>query len=246
MQTKARIRLAVLLLAALMLAYPCWLVYRYIELSGGSFSQAGARTALNEAIKLDDLTIVRALLLVGVDPNRRLGDQGFPPLSIAAQTGNDRAVEMLLNHGAHPDSAERVFVDSFEIANLPPGAILTFDRPMFRAAKAGHQKVVAVLRAHGARYEIWDAVFLGDEDTVQRMAESAEGAVLLQAGGQDALAIAVNSSSIDAARQFLDLGVDPFEQQHGLPSPYDFAVDGEHAEMVALFEAHRAKTDSSE
>lgn len=242
MQAARRTRMIVLAVFAALLVYPAVLVYRYIDLSGGSFTSDGARTALIETIRRDDLTMMHALLIVGVDPDRRPGDLEMPPLSVAAQAGKDRAVELLLEYGAHPDSAEHVFEDPFEIANMPPGAIRTFDRPMFRAAKNGHRKVVDVLRSHGARFEVWDAIFLADQDAVQTMiSSSVEVAESIKKNGHDALAIAVNSDKFDAARLLLDLGVNPFEKRGALQSLYDFAVAGEHTEMVELLESYRTE-----
>lgn len=247
MKTKPRIRMIVFAIFAALLVYPSVLVYRYIDLSGGSFTSDGARTALVEAIQRDDLSMMRALLIMGADPDRRSGDLEMPPLSVAAQAGKDRAVELLLDYGAHPDSAEHVFEDLFEIAKMPPGAISTFDRPMFRAAKNGHRKVADVLRAHGARFEIWDAIFLADQDTVQAMiSSSAEVAESIRENGQHALAIAVNSDDLDAAKMLLELGVNPIEKRDPLPSPYDYAARGESTEMFALLESFRTEAISAE
>jgi ankyrin repeat protein len=110
---------------------------------------------------------------------------------------------------------------------------------MFYAASRGHQKVVDVLRRYGAQYQIWDAIFLGDDQSLDQMLSTAKGTAQFQEQLQHALGIAASQNNIVAARRLLKLGGDPYDRGDSNLSAYDLALSEKNAELVAEFEAYR-------
>jgi ankyrin repeat protein len=68
------------------------LLHRALEISGGG-------QALSHAARIDSLSLARALLSIGADPNHETPDY-YPALHYAALRGNMTMVRLLLEHGA--------------------------------------------------------------------------------------------------------------------------------------------------
>jgi len=83
----------------------------------------------------DAIEILELLLAAGADPDQR-GMNDYTPLHWAAGAGDERAVRLLLAHGA--DATARTRIDDCETAREA-------------AERAGHQRVVEVLAQHEAR-----------------------------------------------------------------------------------------------
>jgi ankyrin repeat protein len=122
-------------------------------------------TPLGLAAARGDAVIVEQLLQHGADPNATQHREGAPPLILAAREGNVDAVRLLLARGAVVEARDR--------SGMTAAA---------RAAEAGHDVVVALLTAAGAR----------PADTRSKE-----------------LVRAVQNGAVAAVRELLAAGVDP-------------------------------------
>jgi ankyrin repeat protein len=89
----------------------------------------GLGTPLHDAAYAGKVEIIRYLITRGADPNA-LEARNYSPLYWAAQNGHLEAVRVLLKNGADPDLGESA---------------------MKEAQRQGHNKVVALLKQHGAK-----------------------------------------------------------------------------------------------
>jgi uncharacterized protein len=94
--------------------------------------EADGTTALDRAVRDDDLKTVQALLRAGADP-KAANRYGVTPLFLGATNGDAAMTEALLKAGADANAA------------LPGGQTL-----LMTAARTGNPEVVKVLLAHGA------------------------------------------------------------------------------------------------
>lgn len=83
-----------------------------------------------EAIKKNDIIIVKALIDAGADINAR-NRTGLTPLHVAALTGQKAAVELLIDKGANINAKNENGVT-----------------PLQMAALQGHQSIVTLLKKH--------------------------------------------------------------------------------------------------
>ncbi|HEY4031212.1 MAG TPA: ankyrin repeat domain-containing protein [Caulobacteraceae bacterium] len=105
-----------------------------------AFGRDGS-TALEEAVRYDDLAMAKALVDAGAEvkrPNRF----GLSPLILAAQGGAVQMMALLLDHGANANAVD------------------TAGEPVLMAAsRDGSAKAVALLLDHGAQVDAKDAAF---------------------------------------------------------------------------------------
>lgn len=121
-----------------------------------------------DAILKNDIGRLRRLLNATVSPNQ-LSRLGFAPIHCAAETSNEKAVELLLGHGANPNITDAndmtplgyCAADGNEgVANalLQRGAITDMlskgYTPLTWAAQEGHEVLVKVLAAHKADIDV--------------------------------------------------------------------------------------------
>jgi ankyrin repeat protein len=83
----------------------------------------------------EEYELLELLLAQGADIQRR-GINGYTPLHMAASKNDDRAIEMLLAHGADPTARTRVDYE---------------ETPLELAERGRYAKAVAALRSVGAR-----------------------------------------------------------------------------------------------
>jgi ankyrin repeat protein len=115
----------------------------------------GRRTALHFAVGGRHEAAVALLLARGADPNVRDEGDDATPLHFAAEGSQLRLVRLLIEHGADP-------VGSGTFHQLDVLGWLT-------VFGDGRRDVVDYLLAHGARYTIWSATALGENDAVRRI-----------------------------------------------------------------------------
>jgi ankyrin repeat protein len=116
----------------------------------------GLRTALHFGVSHE--AVVKTLLERGADPNiRDEGDNAFP-IHFAAERGDLRVVQLLIEHGADPIGADTVH--ELDVV----GWAVCFD--------ANRVEVARYLLAHGAKYTIFSAVALGEVDAIRELARS--------------------------------------------------------------------------
>ena len=124
----------------------------------GGLAQAATdrdRWTMIEAVKRGDAPTVEAMLARGVAPGTE-GEVLYMPrkvLSIAAEAGHDAVVELLLRHGADPESAND-FPSRFAIHGSSPSRSADNRKTaLMYAAQAGHVAVVRRLIAARARLD---------------------------------------------------------------------------------------------
>lgn len=122
-----------------MRVYPnlCALVFVWATLLGAAANdvnhpEADGTTALDRAVRDDDLKAAQALIRAGANP-KAANRYGVTPLFLAATNGSAAMTESLLKAGADANAA------------LPGGQTL-----LMTAARTGNPDVVKVLLAHGA------------------------------------------------------------------------------------------------
>lgn len=87
-------------------------------------------------------------------PNPR--ECGGQPLYHAVCFGQTAAVKWLLEHGAYP--------------NTPAG-----HSPLFAAASRGHEEIVGLLERHGAKWDVFTAISLGDTNRLRALIKGTTG-----------------------------------------------------------------------
>lgn len=81
---------------------------------------------------------------------------GGQPLYHAVCAGQTAAVKWLLEHGAYP--------------NTPVG-----HSPLFAAASRGHEEIVGLLERHGAKWDVFTAISLGDTNRLRTLIKGTTG-----------------------------------------------------------------------
>src|SRR5262249_6140129 len=99
---------------------------------------------------------MQVLIEHGADPNARDVGDNATPLHFAAGQGLVDSVRVLLNAGANVHGA----------GDAHQSGVIGW------ASRAGHEEVVDLLLAHGARHHIFSAMALGDVDLVERLVRS--------------------------------------------------------------------------
>lgn len=143
-----------------------------------------ARTDVDELLEL--------LLDHGADTAQR-GVNDYTPLHLAAAQGNLRAVQILLDRGADPDSVTRI--DDRET-------------PLEIASVAGHDAVAEVLRPRTTRPD-WDrAARTGDLAELRRLVARGQPVDATDGYGMTALMRAAHGGHLDAVEWLVTQGAD--------------------------------------
>eukprot|EP00096_Caligus_rogercresseyi_P005182 TRINITY_DN2017_c1_g2_i1.p1 TRINITY_DN2017_c1_g2~~TRINITY_DN2017_c1_g2_i1.p1 ORF type:complete len:154 (-),score=34.20 TRINITY_DN2017_c1_g2_i1:471-932(-) len=100
-----------------------------------NISDSNDVTALRFAAQYGHLEIAKYLLSKGADPNLRAKD-GLDPLLSAVGEGNKDMVQLLLEHGALPNSRNK------------------FTNALLLAEERGHTELAALLESRGANREL--------------------------------------------------------------------------------------------
>jgi ankyrin repeat protein len=112
-----------------------------------------------------------------------------------------KLVEALLSHGADPNATERG-VTALQAAaqKIWPGQ---------EKSNQQAREVIAVLIKHGARFDLWSAVAIGDEEQVAKsLAQNPASANARNARGFPAMHLAVTMNYEKIVKQLLDAGCD--------------------------------------
>lgn len=226
---KLRPRVKVVFLVTLLgsVFYLSLLGARIIEYSRGSFSDFGS--ALQNAVKRGDATVVRLLLITGADPNQISQRSGMTLLDRAAERGDLKVARILLDAGAEPN-----------------GSVQIFERPLFHAAYSKDREMVDLLMEHGAYYEVVDAVLLGDVEFVeQAMIEDPKMLQDIGSDGRSLLFFPMIWGRLDTTNFLLELGLDPTIEGSGVPgeSVLDYARKQGQQDFVELFESYESVSE---
>jgi ankyrin repeat protein len=196
------------------------------------YAGMSAGDALIKAIRLDDVAKVRELLDSGVASNFRDVVTGITPLAAAAFYGRQKAVELLIRHGADVgDVPWGLKEDRIAVSDVPVAqrdlleAVARGDTALISAVRRNDVGMVALLLEHGAR--------------VEQPNRSGDTPALL----------AVRSGETAVVRQLLQHGLDPnvtsfpprinylltrLAKGEGLPPLLIEAVQTGHAEVVKV------------
>jgi ankyrin repeat protein len=153
------------------------------------------------AVTSDQPEILRALLGFGFDPDERERLSGLEetvyswggPLRACARTGNADMAEILLEHGADPNT--KVYAASSAI---------------YEAIARRHPRVVQLLEQYGGIVNATTAAFLGLTDRVRQLFEAesaghlADGAVSRATAAEDVLEAATDGGHVEIVRMALD------------------------------------------
>ena len=143
-------------------------------------------------VRTDVHTLIEMLLAHGADVDQR-GLDDFTPLHLAAAQGDLGAIDILLAHGADPNTATRI--DDYET-------------PLEVAAAAGHTAVVERLRPVTLRL-VWDsAVSAGDIGALTRLIRAGHDIDTYDGYGQTALMRAAHNGQLDLVRWLISNGAD--------------------------------------
>jgi uncharacterized protein len=192
---------------------------------------SGLRTALHFGIRHE--AVVRTLLERGADPNIRDEGDNACPIHFAAERGDLKVVQLLIEHGADPSGEGTMH----ELGVV--GWAVCFDYAM-------HVDVARYLLAHGARHTLMSAVAMGDVDAIRQMARS--GADLNRRMDRTnhrrtPLHLAVVKNQPAALGALIELGADLNLQDAVGFTPVDqAALQGEEAMARRLIDAGAAIT----
>ncbi len=162
-------------------------------------AQADGMTALHWAVYLDDLpsteAIVRADALADCE-NR----YGVTPLSLACRNGNSRIVELLLEHGANPNSSllggETVLMTAARTGRVGPVRVLLSKGAEVNATERANQTALMWAAAEG-HVDVVDVLLKADA-SFETPLES----------GYTPMMFAVREGHTAVVRRFLKAGVD--------------------------------------
>jgi ankyrin repeat protein len=137
-------------------------------------------TALQVAVENSELDVVRCLLKLGADPNKKFRELDYTPLHFAVIKGRDDIIQLLMANGADPtigrkyaDTPEGQYFDTplsnacekgldtivntllrdtrvEESINTPLYTLTELNTPLAVAAFNGHKNIVDILKSHRA------------------------------------------------------------------------------------------------
>jgi ankyrin repeat protein len=242
-----------------------------LSAAGPDTPAADGTTALHRSVSVNDVQKSEALIRTGADVNA-VNRYGVTPLSLAAGNGNARLVELLINAGASPGTAD---------AALHEGRTL-----LMLAARTGSAEAVKLLTAHGGvvnaaelrtgttalmwaaaenRAEVVRALVAAGADVNARSKVTAYphtppgvigdaleegysyvGQTVLPRGGWTALMYAARQGALDAARALAECGADLNGQDpDGTPS-ITFAIINGHYDVAELLATKGANVNVSD
>ena len=139
------------------------------------------QNCLHHAAKMGDVEIARQLLEHGADPN----DDQAPPLTIAAESGQTRVVQLLIKHEADVNAQDPQGNTALHYA-AANGHLFTVqtllrygadpnrqntdgETPLDQAIQEVHPNITSALLEKGARLDVFMAIGLGDLDRVRQI-----------------------------------------------------------------------------
>nr|WP_297532890.1 ankyrin repeat domain-containing protein [uncultured Roseateles sp.] len=193
-------------------------------------------TALDAATRARRTAVVKRLLAAKVDQSKWGSRQG-PALSVAAFTGDEALIRLLLDAGPSPEIVKRAYVSAGAAGQLPMLQILA---PRLSATQAQVATEALWALASGAR-----------ESTAPTSARAATASFLIAAGADPqavdpevrrstVLHRAVDSDEREVARVLLEQGVPVDPRDADGATPLWWVAGAGHVEMAELLIAHRA------
>ena len=208
------------------------------------------RTALIEAVRFGDRTLVEALLAAGASPLARTRD-GRIALDYAIEAGHGELADRLLGSGRPPDlvgplteaafrgQRDLVFRLLGEGADIN-GANSVGDTPLIAAAWGGREALLLELLQRGAAVErsggeaLARAASSGHAGIVRRLVAHGVPVDVRGTAGWTPLMSAAWQNQAAAVRCLLELGADRGIKDDAGKTALDWARQGGHREIVAL------------
>jgi truncated hemoglobin YjbI/ankyrin repeat protein len=163
-------------------------------------------------------------------------------LLVAATRGKTRAAEELLRQGVNANAVAMLPGSDAHLYGLPMLRIT----PLCGALATNREAVVNLLVAHGAQYDIFSAVYVGDLDAVRELLDTAPGLADARDPGCDVAMItpllhAASAGQVDIARLLLQRGATVGVNSVRLVRA---AANGGHAALTDLLLEHGANPGS--
>lgn len=183
------------------------------------------KTALIQAIRVNDLKKIQQLLDKGVEVNSRVDDEQRTPLMIAAMEGNPEITQLLIDRGA----------DIF--------ATNKYGRtPLHFAARGGNCATIRTLVSSGARINppdepfhtvLMEAAASGKSDAVKCLVKLGAKVDLVDGGGTTALIHAVWSHDFETVKALVESGADSMKRNKQGYTALDIASQLENGDKMA-------------
>ncbi len=184
-------------------------------------SDSSGQTALHAAVLAQDTPLVALLLKAGADPKAATESLRETPLHLAVQRGKADMARMLAEAGADLETRDK------------DGRTALLD-----AAARGHDEVVEVLLAHGARADLDPAfaaaTWKGDADLPRRLFEKGAKIDAVDLDGRSALAGAASHEGSAMTEWFL--ARKPDLARHGAEALHEAAKGGNTQAAVLLLD----------
>lgn len=209
--------------------------------------------ALGISCFYNDEGLVELFLLHGANPNAPFLEHGSLPLHFAAQSGNSKIVELLLNAGVKVDEPGSGGWTALKFACWDPG--------LYRYKSNPPIKVIELLLQHGADPNIafsngscllHFAAQAGHSEIVELLLKSGAQANLPGSGGNTPLHFACwvgenseHKPNPKVVELLLQHDSDPSILNAKGFSPMDFATEGNQTEILKLLVDHDVKTKIS-
>ena len=206
------------------------------SLVNGGTPQLAAPEILQKRLLLatarENTTKVKQLLDLGVNPNKVKNPLKTSPLHLAAESGHTEIVEILLEHGAHP--------------NLPD---IEGTTPLHLSIYYRHPATVEALIKHDANpnaqnYQGFTPLHFaaenGDLTVVEILLEHGADPRLPDIKGIMPLHFAAENGHTEIVRKLLAKGANPNAQNHQKFTPLHFAAENGHTEIVEILLEHGA------
>jgi ankyrin repeat protein len=206
-----------------------------LALSLAALSPAATDTHLIDAVKKQDVQLVRSLLAQHADVNAAEAD-GSTALQWAAQRDNREIADLLTAAGAHVTASNRYNVTPLSLACTNGDALLIEhlikvgadanatseegQTALMTASLTGKVDAVKVLLAHGAKVNAIEAF-----------------------KGQSALMWAASEGNADAASLLIEFGADVKAKSKGGFTPLLFAVRNDRIDAAKVLLAHGANVN---
>jgi ankyrin repeat protein len=192
--------------------------------------RAPSQFSLNEAVQLNDIVLVKALLDSGSDINER-DELGETPLHTAAVGGYGEIASLLIAKGAD--------VNARDVRGLTP---------LHAAAWMGYPNLVALLIEHGADINARDkdrvtplhtAALAGRQETVAMLIEQGADINAKNKNSLTPLHAAAMAGDRDTVALLINKGADVNAKSKDGLTPLHMASQQNHREVVELLRKHR-------
>ena len=194
--------------------------------------QAPAPFSMNDAVRLNDIVLVKSLIEGGADVNER-DKLGETPLHVAVVRGYRGIAALLLENGAD--------VNAEDVRGLTP---------VHAAAWRGYRDTVDLLITHGADINARDkegltplhtAALAGRKQTVDLLIENGADVNAKSSKSLTPLHAAAMSGDSETVSLLIDKGADVDSRSNEGMTAMRIATQQEHQEVVNLLKQHQAE-----